>query len=172
LHDDDDSSSSSNRNHRVHHDAQLAVIRVRICFFLYADLTEKNTETGAARQRTYCWPLFTRHRDFDGNSRLQVLALLEPFFSGSKSIERDYSPLWSVWRSEENPRAGAASQSLLWNLYRHEATSAAKKCSLLFGLFQYQSSPEGNRMRLFYIPLGRASPLAHAGANPAPAKTE
>jgi len=154
------------------HSAPLDSRRTRICFFLYSDLTEKNTETGAARRRVYCWPFYTHHRDFDGNSRLQVLALLEPFFSDSKSIAREYSPLWSVWRSETNPRAGATSQSLLWNLYRREATPAAKKCSLLFGLFQYQSSPEGNRMRLFYIPLGRARPPADGGANPAPTKTE
>ncbi|HEY5481264.1 MAG TPA: hypothetical protein VIL39_07275, partial [Verrucomicrobiae bacterium] len=80
-------------------------------------------------------------------------------------------PLWSLWRSENNPRAGATSQSLLWNLYRREATPAARKCSLLFGLFQYQSSSEGKDMRLFYIPLGGARPPAQSGANSAPAKT-
>jgi hypothetical protein len=81
--------------------------------------------------------------------------------------------VWSVWRSEKNPRAGAASQSLLWNLYRHETAPAAKKSSLLFGLFQYQSSSEGNRLRLFYVPLGRTRPSEHGGAKPAPAtKTE
>jgi hypothetical protein len=143
--------------------------RTRICFFLYSDLTEKNTETEAVLRRVDFWPFFTHRRDFNGNSRLQVVALMEPFLPTSKSIRRDYSPLWSVWRSEKNPRAGATSQSLLWNLYRHEATPAAKKCSLLFGLFQYQSSPEGSRMRLFYVPLSRARPPAYDGANPAPA---
>jgi hypothetical protein len=144
----------------------------QICFFLYSDLTEKNTETEAARRRVYCWPFYAHRRDFNGNSRLQVLALLEPFVSTSKSIERDYSPLWSVWRSESNPRAGATSQSLLWNLYRHEATPDTKKCSLLFGLFQYQSSPESKRMRLFYIPLGKTGAAARRGMPTAPAKTQ
>jgi hypothetical protein len=137
--------------------------RTRICFFLYSDLTEKNTETEAAKRRVYCWPLYIYRRDFNGNSRLQVLALLEPFLSTSKSIERNYSPLWSVWRSEKNPRAGATSQSLLWNLYRHEATPAIRKCSLLFGLFQYQSSPEGKGIRLFYIPVGKTGSGGAAG---------
>jgi hypothetical protein len=152
--------------------APLDSRRARICFFLYSDLTDKNTETEAARRQDYCWPFYTHRRDFDGNSRLQVLALLEPFFSNSKSVERDYSPLWSVWRAEKNPRAGATSQSLLWNLYRHEAAPGGKKYSLLFGLFQYQSSRAGNRMRLLHIPLGRAGAPAHGGANPARAKTE
>jgi hypothetical protein len=152
--------------------APLDLRRTRICFFLYADLTEKSTETGVARRRVYCWPFYAHHSDFNGNSRLQVLSLLEPFVRTSKSIERDYSPLWSVWRSESNPRAGASSQSLLWNLYRHETTPDTKKCSLLFGLFQYQSSPESKRMRLFYIPLGKTGAAANRDAQAAPAKTE
>ena len=158
------------KRNRLHSDP-LDARRTRICFYLYSDVREKNTETAAVRRRVDFLPFFTHRRDFNGNTRLQVGTVLEPFLPGSKSIERNYSPLWSVWRSEKNPRAGATSQSLLWNLYRHEATPAAKKCSLLFGLFQYQSSPEGSRTRLFYVPLGRTKPPAHGGANPAPTKT-
>jgi hypothetical protein len=146
--------------------------RDRICFFLYSDLKEKNTETGDVRRRIEFLPFFTHHRDFNGNSRLQILAPLEPFVPTSKSVARDWSPLWSVWRAEKNPRTGATSQSLLWNLYRREAAPASKKCSLLFGLFQYQSSPEGTHMRLFYIPLGGTGARARGEASPAPAKTE
>jgi hypothetical protein len=145
--------------------------RTRICFFLYSDHTEKNTETQASRRRVDFWPFFTYRRDFDGNSRLQVLALLESFFSASKSLERDYSPLWSVWRAQNNPRARATSQSLLWNLYRREASPDSKKCSLLLGLFQYQSGTDGKRMRLFYIPLSRTKAPVGGGTTAGPAKT-
>jgi hypothetical protein len=152
------------------HSAPLDSRRTRICFFLYSDLAEKNTETEAVRRRVEFWPFFAHRRDFNGNSRLQIAAVLEPFFPGNKNIERDYSPLWSFWRSETNPRAGASSQSLLWNLYRHDTTPDTKKCSLLFGLFQYQSSTEGKRMRLFYIPLNRAKAPAHDGEKAGPGK--
>jgi hypothetical protein len=137
--------------------------RTRILFFLFSDVADKNTETGARAHRVDFWPLFTARRDFDGNRRWQVLALLEPFVPGSKSIERDYSPVWSLWRAERNAQTGAASQSLLWNLYRHESAPQAKKVSLLFGLFQYQSSPDGRRWRLFYIPMGRRSVERESG---------
>ena len=146
------------------HSAPLDRRRTRICFFLYSDLAEKNTETEAVRRRVDFWPFFVHHRDFNGNSRVQVLALLESFMPENKSIERNCSPLWSVWRSEKNPRAGASSQSLLWNLYRHDATPDSKKCSLLFGLFQYQSSAEGKKMRLFYVPLTRGKSPPEDGA--------
>jgi hypothetical protein len=128
--------------------------RVRIAFFLYSDTIDRNTETKADSRRTYLWPFFLKRRDFIGNTRLQVFAPLEPFVQGSHKIERDYSPLWSVWRQETSPRRGTASQSLLWNLYRRDLAPGRKKVSLFFGLFQYQSGPEGARTRLFYIPLG------------------
>jgi hypothetical protein len=129
--------------------------RTRILFFLFSDTIDRNTETHASARRTYLLPFFLKRRDLNGNTRLQVFAPLEPFVPGSHKIERDYSPLWSVWRQEANARTGASSQSLLWNLYRRDAAPGHKKVSLFFGLFQYQSGPEGGRTRLFYIPLGK-----------------
>jgi hypothetical protein len=130
--------------------------RARLLFFLYSDLNEVNWETGARRQRRDFWPLWTWRRDFNGNTRLQLLAPLEPLLPNNKSIERNWSPLWSLWRAEQNPRTGASSRSLLWNLYRAERAPDSKKCSLLFGLFQYQSDARGRRVRLCYLPLTRA----------------
>ena len=129
--------------------------RTRIVFFLFSDTTDKNTDTGANDRRTYLWPFFTYHRDFNGNTRLQVLAILEPLIPGAHKIPRDYSPLWSLWRSEKNPRTGASSQSLLWNLYRRDATPDHKHTSAMFGLFQHESGKEGNQLSLFFIPFGK-----------------
>jgi len=133
--------------------------RTRILFWLYSDLREKNTETGALHRRIDCWPFFTKRRDLNGNTRLQVLAPLEPFVPGSHKIKRDYSPIWSVWRAEKNPSTGATSQSLLWNLYRRDARPGYKKVSALFGLYQYRSDAEGTRRKILFIPFGgRKSP--------------
>jgi hypothetical protein len=140
------------KHNRVHAES-VDRRRTRICFFLYSDVMEKNLETGAARHRVDFLPFYTYRRDLNGNSRLQVLAPLEPFVPNGKSIERDFSPLWSVWRSERNPRTGATSQSLLWNLYRRETTPAIQQRSLLFGLYQSRSDAKGKHVRLCYIPL-------------------
>lgn len=144
---------------RLHTDT-LERERTRILFFLFADTTEKNLGTGKARERVDLLPLFTWHRDFDGNRRLQILAPLEPVLPGNSGIERNWSPLWSVWRAERNPGTGAASQSLLWNLYRYDRAPQAKKCSLLFGLFQYQSHAGSKKLRLLYIPVVNTHPPA------------
>lgn len=132
--------------------------RIRMLFFLYSDLSEKNTSTGTALDRTDLWPLFTARRDHEGKERLQLLAPLEPLLPNNKSIERNYSRLWSIWRSEKNPKTGASSQSLLWNLYRRDSTRDAKRCSVLFGLVDCRSNAEGRRLRLFYVPLGKGKP--------------
>lgn len=129
--------------------------RTRILFFLYSDTSEKNTETGRARTRKDLWPFFNSYRDFNGDSHFQILSILEPLVPNNKSIERNYSPVWALWRTENVVRTKAHSESLLWNLYRRETSPERKKISLLFGMFQYQSGPDGRRMRLFYIPLGK-----------------
>lgn len=141
----------------------------RVLFYLYADLHERNTDTGEDLRRRLFWPLFSYRKDFQGRERLQVLAVLEPFLPTSRSIERNYSPLWSLWRSESNPKTGVSSRSFLWNLYHRERTPDSKKGSLLFGLFQYQTGPDGKHMRLFYIPTTKKrSEAVPAGSSPAP----
>ncbi len=133
--------------------APLERDRMRIMFFLYSDVHERNLDTGDLKRRIDFLPFFTYKKEMDGKRRLQILSILEPFLPQSKSIERDYSPIWSIYRDEKNPKTGATSQSLFWNLFRHDHTPDAKKTSLLFGAFQYESTPEKNRMRLFYIPI-------------------
>lgn len=152
-------------NYRHIRSAPLDRRRIRILFFLYTDVDEKNTEIGTSSARNDLWPLYTYRRDHQGNRRLQLLAPLEPILPHSKSIERNYSPLWSLWRWERNESKGASSQSLLWNLYRREVTPDSRKCSLLFGLFQYQSHAEGRRWRLFYIPFGSRVPDEESSAH-------
>ena len=144
---------------RTHSDP-LDLERTRILFYLYENTVQKNTATGESKRRVDALPFFTYHRDYDGRSRLQILAAVEPAVPNNRGIERNWSPIWSIWVSEKNPKSGAYSQSLFWNLYRHESAPGSKKCSLLFGLFQYQSDTEMKKLRLFYIPVLSTKPQA------------
>jgi hypothetical protein len=56
------------------HSAAADRRRTRIAFWLYSDIQEKNLETGASRRRLEMWPFFTKRKDLNGNTRLQVLA--------------------------------------------------------------------------------------------------
>lgn len=127
--------------------------RMRILFFLYSDTIQKNTATGEFQRRRDFWPFYTHKRDYDGSTSLQVLSILEPYLPQSKSVERDYSQVWSLWRSQKNAKTGVASQSLLWNFYRHESRPNFKRTSFFFGLYQSRSDSEGKTVRLFYFPI-------------------
>lgn len=144
--------------YRRTHSDPLDLQRTRVAVYLFEDTLEKNTQTGASKRRVDMWPFFTWHREFDGRERLQVLAPVEPAVPANSGIERNWSPLWSLWRAESNPHAGTASQSLLWNLYRQETGPAHKKVSLLFGLFQYQCDGEARRTKWFYLYQQRSQP--------------
>ena len=58
--------------------------RTRIAFFLYSDIREKNRPNGGQLHRVDFWPFFTCRRDMEQKERLQVLALLEPFFPSNR----------------------------------------------------------------------------------------
>lgn len=147
------------------HSDPLDRSRMRIFFFLYSDTMQKNTATGVYQRRRDFWPFYTHKRDYDGNTSLQVLSILEPYLPQSKSIERDYSQVWSLWRSQNNPRTGAASQSLLWNLYRHESRPGFRRTSFFFGLYQSRSDSSGNAVRLFYFPARQSPPSSSASTH-------
>jgi hypothetical protein len=136
---------------RVHSDP-LDRDRMRILLYLYSDTTERNTENNTARRRRELWPFYLYRQDWDGSSRLQVLAPLEPILPNNKSIERNYSPLWSIWRDEKNAKTGARSQSLLWNLYRRETKPDFSRTSAFFGLVQRAKTSDGSHWRWFYLP--------------------
>jgi hypothetical protein len=154
---------------RVHSDP-LDRDRMRILLFLYSDTTERNTEIGNARRRRDFWPLYTHRRDWEGNERLQILAPLEPIIPNNKSIERNYSPLWSVWRDEKNGKTGARSQSLLWNLYRRDTATNSSKAAVLFGLIQRSSNAAENHWRFFFWPQKKSAvPWEPTGSPQTPA---
>ena len=156
------------------HAGSLDRQRWQVLYFLFSHVRERNAETGGRKTRTDFLPLFTYRRDYNGNTRLQILAPIEPVLPNNKSVERNWSPVWSLWRSEHNPTAHASSQSLLWNLFRREASPASKKCSLLFGIFQYESTTDARRLRLFFVPVfssHKDAPPAATETSPTPEMT-
>ncbi len=133
--------------------------RTRILFFLYSDTLTKNLGTAKESRRRDFFPLYSWRKDFNGNERLQAMAILEPIFPNSRGMERTFGPLYSFWRAEKNPTTGVSTQSLLWNLYRHDSAPGVKKTSLLFGLIQYQSDSQGSRWRVCWMPARAGKPV-------------
>jgi hypothetical protein len=127
--------------------------RTRILFVLYSDLSERNRTNNTVFRRRDFWPLYTWRKERNDSTRLQILAPLEPLLPSNKNVERVYSPVWSLWRQENNPKSGASSKSLLWNLYRSEKRPEYSRQSILFGLFHREKTAERTHWRLFFIPF-------------------
>ncbi len=123
--------------------------RMRILFFLYSDLSEKNIVTGEAKTRQDLWPLYTKRKELDGRERFQLFAPLEPIVPNNKSFERSWSPLWTVFLHEKNPRTGAESRSLLWNLWRLDRTPTNSHAAAFFGIVKRDADAQGVRWRWF-----------------------
>lgn len=127
--------------------------RTRLLYFAYSDQRLANPDTKDKFRRRDLWPLFTYRRDLNGQKRLQILAPAEPLLPNNKSIERLYSPVWSLYRAESDPKTQRSSQSLLWNLWRREVTPEAKRTTAVFGFIKTEKSAQGRQWRLFWRPL-------------------
>ena len=158
-------------------------MRDRILWYLYSDAREEGKD-GSTR-RVDVWPLAHYERDREGAVTFRTLALLEAFLPANEWIERNYSPLWSLYTYRENP-AGDSVYSFFWNLLRHEETQAGRsievlgpllhyreagadaEVSLLGGLVQYEVRQGERSVRLFGDPVITWSerPQAVAGLDP------
>lgn len=129
--------------------------RSRVLFFLWSAVNERNTETGTVAKRRDFWPLYHYQTDHEGNERRQILALMEPILPNNDSMTRNYSALWSIYRSESNPETGKKRQSFLWNLFHRQSDADSKRWSFLFGLLGREKDADGTRWRVLYIPFGK-----------------
>lgn len=125
----------------------------RLLFFAYSDQHLVNTTSGEDFRRRDLWPLFTYRKDLNGQRRLQILAPVEPVLPNNKSIERLYSPLWSIYRAESDPKTARSSQSLLWNMWRRDVFPDRKRTCFLFGLVKTKKSGSQRHWRFFWVPF-------------------
>ncbi len=125
--------------------------RTTLLFFLYSNLHETNKAKQTTRRRINVWPFFQWKKTHDGRSKLQILAPLEVFLPENPSIERNYSPLWSIWRSEANSEESSKSHSFLWNLFRYHKEGNERRWSIFFGLLQKRTLKENTQWRWFHF---------------------
>ena len=124
-------------------------------FFLFAEKRKMQKDGGISTRERNLWPLFTWRASDDGGQRLQVLAVLEPFFPANETIERHYSPLWAVWRSSQSPGAKARSQSFLWNLWRREVDEERRRGAVLFGLVRWERTATQRSLKVLGLDVCR-----------------
>ena len=101
-------------------------------------------------------PVFRQVAHADGHSRFNLLDPFGPFLPEGHPLTRITTPLFSVFRVEQDRVEQSRLTSVLWNLYRQSSSPEERKYSLLFGAFQRKVNSNGKaRTRLFWINFGR-----------------
>ncbi|MBI4583661.1 MAG: hypothetical protein HY717_06535 [Planctomycetes bacterium] len=95
------------------------------------------------------WPLY-RYRREGGRSTFYFPSPI--WFRQENPFERQYARLWRLFLYENNPERRG--WELLYGLFSRRFEKAENKSILavFYGLLEWESSPEGQRFRVFYLP--------------------
>jgi hypothetical protein len=123
--------------------------------FYYSSSTRRKPSEGATNvtpkvEQVYrkLWPVCSYRREGD-QSRFKALELWP--FAESSAVERNWSPLWTLYRKDA--RADRRQCELLWGLYRHHRDEDRRFWSL-FPLFTWERDNKRDRYRHWSILKG------------------
>ena len=96
----------------------------------------------------HVWPLMSYRRAGE-SSRVRLLELWP--IKDSPPVERNWSPLWTLYRRTDN--AGVVENDTLWFVWHSEKEAAAERreWSLLKGFVSYKKEPENRQLRLLWV---------------------
>ncbi len=124
-------------------------------YFVYWDLEQRlpgSPAGGPVASKTHLWPLWSAWDNGAGRRQFQLLSPLEPLFQHNETVRHAWSPLFSLYRSEqrgedysrrsalweaisyERSRSTASSRFRLGPLLSNEASAGGRRISLLCGL--------------------------------------
>ncbi len=149
--------------------------RKTFAFFLYKDVKDvPRVEGGRESRAINLWPLFTYRRTPEGKAYFNFISPLETFLQDNHPRERNWVPLWTIFRWDKDEQGNHVS-SFLWNTFRTESTKKGVKVELrpiipvlsyentdkrdkfhiLGGLFGYSKDKENNKktLKFLFIPV-------------------
>ncbi len=160
---------------RRHTLGDYEIRRKAIVYFLYKDVRNiPITEDGRDSRVINLWPLFTYRRMPDGKAYFNFISPLETFLKDNPPRERNWAPIWTIFRWDRDQYGNHVS-SFLWNTLRTESTKKGVKVELrpiipvisyentdengkfyiLGGLFGYKKDKENNKkiLKFLFIPV-------------------
>lgn len=94
----------------------------QLFFFVYSSQVQRSLANphAAPAVKTHLWPLFSAWDNGAGRKQFQLLSPFEVFFPGNEPVRRLYTPLFALYRSDQQA-PDDKSGSLLWHLvsWRH-----------------------------------------------------
>lgn len=160
---------------RSHKLEDYEIKKKAIAYFLYKDVQNiPRVEGGRDSRAINLWPLFTYRRLPDGTAYFNFISPLETFLQDNPPRERNWRPLWTIFRWDRDEEGNHVS-SFLWNTFRTESTKKGVKVELrpiipvisyentvekdkfhiLGGLFGYSKDKENNKkiLKFLFIPV-------------------
>ena len=149
-------------------EAGIAHRQRQVLYFLYYSLQQRSTTnpSAAPAQKSHLWPIYSSWDNGAGRKQLQFPSPLELFFPDNDRIRQSWSPLFSLYRYDQQS-AGAARHEAIWGLLSWTRTpdrrefhlgplfsvdtgAKGKRVAFGNGLIGFRR-PQGSRWRLFWF---------------------
>jgi len=141
-------------------------------YFIFWHQEQRNHENQKfLASKTHFWPLYSHWDNGQGHKQLQMLSPFEVFFQDNKMVRDIYTPLFSLYRYDEN--CGTIQQSFLFNWFYEKRTpnndvtlrcgllldyknTQKKKCFSIFkGLLEYKRVNDETSFKIFWLKLSK-----------------
>ncbi len=140
-------------------DATLQHHRRQFLYFLYhSDVqTSLHHPDAAPASKTHLWPFFSAWNNGAGRKQVQVLSPIEVFLPHNERTRRLWSPLFALYRYDENEVENRVEHRLLWSLLKWSHRREADAHAVSLGpLVTFATSPDEKRLSFFGGKLGVA----------------
>jgi hypothetical protein len=135
---------------RTHRLDDYEIKKRAVAYFLYKDVQNiPRVEGGRDSRAINLWPLFTYRRTPDGKAYFNTLSPLETFLQDNPPRERNWRPLWTIFRWDRDEEGNHVS-SFLWNTFRTESGKKGVKVELtpIIPVFSYENSDVKNKFHI------------------------
>lgn len=118
----------------------------------------KQFDDGGTEARTFVFPFFRKWRLADGEQYRSILHLW--FYTKWDGIDRNWAPLWTIWKKWENSETGESRSNLFGHLYTHDRNwLGVERSSYNFLIFRTEkftgpNRPAEHHTRLFWGLVG------------------
>ncbi len=140
---------------RTLYEHELAIRRIQFFYFLYwreTQVSRANPDLPAA-EMVHLWPLLSYYNNGAGLRQSQLFSPFEVFFPHRESFRLLYSPLFALFRKQEDLNTGVTEQSAFWGLFRETRTEETLEFEV-GPLFKHETGPDRARFSLLRGLLG------------------
>jgi hypothetical protein len=107
----------------------LDIRKDSVLYFVFSNEVQTAAGKDFEARKTQFWPLFGYSDNGAGARQFQLLNPFEPLYGGNEAIRQSWSPLFAVYRFEEN--GDELRHSVLWDLFLYDRD--AKKTEFSIG---------------------------------------